>query len=75
MRIFILVAVAVSIGGAALAQTSQPIDPRVATPAIIALQAELALRDAQIKALMEDMTRREKEWSAYSKPLWQSSDK
>lgn len=71
MRIAILAAIAACMGGVALAQTPpQQIDPRVATQAVIALQAEIALKDAQIKALTEDMAKREKEWSAYSAPLW-----
>lgn len=53
----------------ALAQQPPP-DPRIAGPLIDALRAELALRDAAIKAMQEDVAKREKEWAEYSRPIW-----
>lgn len=55
---------------AAAQTTSPPFDPRTVPQAINALQAMLALREAQLKALHEDADKRESDWSAYSTPLW-----
>lgn len=57
----------------AMSQT-QPIDPRLTEPLIRTQQAELALRDAIIKAMREDVAKREAEWAEYAKPLWQSAE-
>jgi hypothetical protein len=53
----------------ALAQ--QTTDPRIAGPMIAAMQAEIALRDAAIKAMQEDATKRDAQWAEYSKSLWE----
>lgn len=53
----------------AFAQTAP--DPRITPQTINALQAMLALRDAQMKAMEEDFRKRENDWSVYSAPLWQ----
>lgn len=57
----------------ALAQ-NQAIDPRLAEPLIRTQQAEIALRDAIIKAMHEDAAKREAEWAEYAKPLWQQPE-
>jgi hypothetical protein len=53
---------------------AQKIDPRVADQTVVALQALLALREAELKALQEDMKRREADWAAYSEPLWKTPE-
>ncbi len=50
----------------AMAQQSS-IDPRLAGPAVTAMQAEVALREAIIKVLQEDATKREQEWKDWFK--------
>lgn len=61
----------------ALAQSVPPpqkTDARLAQPTIDALQALLALREAEMRALSQDMTerlaRKEKEWADYARPLY-----
>lgn len=52
-------------------EAQQAPDPRIAGPMITAMQAEIALRDAAIKAMQEDATKRDAQWAEYSKPLWE----
>lgn len=60
----------------ALAQNVPPkeVDPRLAGQAIAVLQAIGNLREAEMKALAQDMaaklTQREQEWAEYAKPLY-----
>lgn len=72
--IFVGLLVAAWLMRAALAQ-QQPVDPRIATPLVNTLHAEVELRDAMIKILQEDAAKREKDWAAYSAPLWQAPEK
>jgi hypothetical protein len=54
---------AIFVSGARAQQPAeQPVDPRVAGPAIKALQSMLALREAEMKALAADHQDREKAW-------------
>ena len=57
MRHRLLILAALLLAGPAWAQTAPP-DPRLAGPTIAALQAMLALREAQIKAMTEDAQKR-----------------
>jgi hypothetical protein len=66
----VVFATVVFIPSLAFAQQPQ-VDPRIASSALNALQAMIALRDAEIKALQEDATKRDSDWANYSKPLWQ----
>lgn len=63
------IAAALFSGAPAFAQ--QAPDPRIAGPMITAMQAEIALRDAAIKAMQEDATKRDAQWAEYSKSLWE----
>jgi hypothetical protein len=53
------------------AHAQQTTDPRIAGPMIAAMQAEIALRDAAIRAMQEDATKRDAQWAEYSKSLWE----
>lgn len=71
-----MAAILISLFSAAASAQQRPIagpsiDPRVSGAAINALQAIVALREAEIKALTEDLKKREDDWATYSAPLWQ----
>lgn len=68
MRRILIAAAVLALPVAAMAQ--QSIDPRIAAPMVAAQQAEIALRDAAIKAMQQDAAKREAEWAEYAKPLW-----
>jgi hypothetical protein len=51
----------------AAAQENPGVDPRLAYPMIQALQAEVTLRDALLKALKEDQAKREAELAEWFK--------
>lgn len=59
---FTIVAV---IATAAMAQ--EPLDPRLTGPMLQALQAEVTLRDAAIKAMREDKEKRDQDLAAWFK--------
>lgn len=65
-----------AIDGPALAQAAQEpgVDQRIAPQAIAALQALVNLREAELRAAMQDFrektAEREKAWAEYAKPLW-----
>lgn len=76
-RLF-LVAILAGIAFPAFAQMQPPtpsVDPRLAYPMVQAMQAMLALREAEMKALKEDAAKREADWAAYSAPLWKDEAK
>jgi hypothetical protein len=58
---------------AAVPAFAQDLDPRTSAQTVTALQALLALRDAEMKAAKEDFAKREADWAAYSAPLWQAT--
>ncbi len=69
MRILILVAAFAMAAFAAMAQQSIPApDARIAGAMVQALNAEIALRDAALKAVQEDAAKREQEWKDWFKP-------
>jgi len=67
MRVLVLAAALAAIGFAAMAQQSPTPDPRIAGPMMQALQAELVLRDAALKAMQEDSAKRETQWQDWFK--------
>jgi hypothetical protein len=54
---------AIFVSGAQAQQPAEPpVDPRLAGPAIKAMQAMLALREAEARAMVADQQEREKAW-------------
>ncbi len=72
-RVLVLAAFLAAVAFAAVAQQSIPgPDARVAGPMVQALNAEIALRDAALRAVQEDAAKREQEWKDWFKAWCES---
>ena len=69
MRALVLAASLMALAFAAMAQQPQSPSPdaRISGPMMQALQAEINLRDAALKAIQEDAAAREKQWQDWFK--------
>jgi|GEM_PF-4088203 len=74
-RLLIALALTASTATAVLAQQPPSYDPRTAPQMVSALQALLALREAEMNGMRQDYAKREADWTAYSAPLWKFDDK
>ncbi len=73
-KVFVLAVSLMVIAFAAMAQQQAPSpDARISGPMIQALNAEIALRDAALKAVQEDATKREQEWKDWFKAWCEST--
>ncbi len=72
MRALVLAVALVTISFAAVAQQQAP-DARIAGAMVQALNAEIALRDAALRAVQEDATKREQEWKDWFKAWCEST--
>ncbi len=71
MKTLVLAVALTMVAFAAIAQQQPPLpspDSRIAGAMVQALNAEIVLRDAALKAVQEDAAKREQEWKDWFKP-------